>query len=113
MAFKALRQQWIDAGLSRGTINRYCHRVKRIFRRSVSEALVAASVLHALQYVDGLREKRSEACESEPVALVDDSTIDTTLPHLSPVVAAMVRPQQLTGCRPGEVCVLRPGDVET
>jgi len=32
--------------------------------------------------------------------------------HLSPVVADMVRFQRLTGCRPGEVCAVRPRDVD-
>ncbi len=35
-----------------------------------------------------------------------------TLPHLSLVVANMVRLQQLTGMRPNEVCIVRPCDVD-
>ena len=38
--------------------------------------------------------------------------VDATLPHLPPVVADMVRFQRLTGARPGEVCGIRPCDVE-
>lgn len=41
-----------------------------------------------------------------------DAVIDATLPHLPQVVADMVRLQRLTGCRPAEVCILRPIDVE-
>jgi integrase len=35
------------------------------------------------------------------------------LPHLSPIVADMIRLQRLTGCRPEDVCHLRPCDVDT
>ncbi len=42
---------------------------------------------------------------------VDDSIIEATLPHLQPVVADMVRLQRLTGARPGEICSIRPADV--
>ena len=37
--------------------------------------------------------------------------VDATLPHVPVVVSDMVRFQRLTGCRPGEVCQLRPCDV--
>ena len=41
-----------------------------------------------------------------------DDVVDATLPYLPPVVADMVRFERLTGCRPGEVCTIRPCDVE-
>ena len=44
---------------------------------------------------------------------VDDATVDATLPHLPPIVADMVRFQRLTGCRPAEVCIVRPCDIDT
>ena len=43
---------------------------------------------------------------------VDDATVDATAPHLPPIVADMLRLQRWTGCRPGEVCILRPCDVD-
>ncbi len=42
-----------------------------------------------------------------------DSRVDVTLAYLSDVVADMVRFQRLTGCRPEEVCCIRPCDVDT
>jgi integrase len=62
--------------------------------------------------VPGLRRGRTIARETEPVTPVDDAIVDATLPHLSPVVADMVRFQRFTGCRPNEVCQLRPCDVD-
>ncbi len=47
-----------------------------------------------------------------PVLPVDDATVEATLPFLSTVVADMIRFQRLTGCRPGEVCGIRPMDVD-
>ena len=38
--------------------------------------------------------------------------MNATLPDLPKVVADMVRFERLTGCRPGEVCQLRPADLD-
>lgn len=42
----------------------------------------------------------------------NDRIVNATLPFLLPPVAAMVKLQRLTGCRPGEICVVRPCDIE-
>jgi integrase len=47
-----------------------------------------------------------------PIEPVADAVVDATLPSLSPVVADMVRLQRFTGMRPGEVCLLRPRDID-
>ena len=59
----------------------------------------------ALAAVAGLEKGRSDARERPPVRPVAEETVEATLPHLSPQVAAMVRLQLLTAARPGEVCV--------
>ena len=41
-----------------------------------------------------------------------EAVVEATLPHLPPVVGDMVRFQLLTGSRPGEVCSIRPCDVD-
>lgn len=43
---------------------------------------------------------------------VDDATFERTLEYLPEVVADMARFQCYTGCRPGEVCSIRPRDVD-
>jgi len=43
---------------------------------------------------------------------VDDETVRRTLEMLPAVVADMVRFQRATGCRPGEVCHLRPKEID-
>lgn len=53
--------------------------------------------------------RRARRCPSSPLA---DELVEATLPYLPPIVAAMIRFQRYTGCRPGEVCQPRPCDVE-
>ena len=84
-----------------------------MFRWAVSEQLANPSIAHALDTVPGLRRGRTDARETPPIQPVADATIDATLPYLAAVVADMVRFQRLTGCRPAEVCILRPCDVKT
>jgi integrase len=113
LALKALQERMIERGWSRSYCNDQTARIKRMFKWAVSEELIPAGSLHALQAVSGLRKGRTEAHEPGPVQPVTQQTVDATLRNMSPVVAAMVRLQRLTGCRPGEVCALRPCDVCT
>ena len=55
---------------------------------------------------------RTVARERQPIRPVTEDVIEKTLAHLSPTVADMIRFQRLTGCRPGEVCQLRPMDLD-
>ena len=56
---------------------------------------------------------KTEPANPTPVPPISDAVVDATLPHLPAVVADMVRFQRLTGCRPQEVCLIRPCDVDT
>jgi integrase len=113
LALKALRESWINASVCRNIVNQRVCIIRRIFKWAVSEELVPPVVLQGLQAVDGLREGRTAARETKPVSPIDDAAVDTTLQHLPAVVGDMVRFQRLAGCRPGEVCSLRPCDVDT
>lgn len=113
LALKAIRQKMIDAKLSRVTINQRINCLRRIFRWGVSEAMVPTSVLQALQAIEGLRRGRSDARESKPVKPVAVEWVETTIQHATPIIAAMVRLQLLTGMRPGEVCLMRTCDIDT
>jgi integrase len=113
LAFKALRQGLIEKGHSRGYINKLMAIVQRIFKWGASEQLVPGSVYQDLRTVEGLRRGRCEAPDHPPVKPVPDEAVDAVLPFLPPVVADMVRFQRLTGCRPGEACIVRPCDIDT
>jgi len=112
LALRACRRQWVEDGHSRNYVNEHAARVVRVFRWAASEQLVPASVPQALAMVPGLRKGHSEAPETAPIQPVGDAAVEETLLHLPGVVADMVRLQRLTGCRPAEVCILRPCDLD-
>jgi integrase len=112
LKLKAVRERMIDAGLTRATVNRNVGRVKRVFAWAVENELVPPGVSHGLQAVKGLKAGRSGAKEGRKVQPVPPELVETTLPHLPPTVADMVRVQLLTGMRSTEVCRLRPGDLD-
>ncbi len=113
LAFKAVRQAMIDNGQSRVYINQNADHIKRMFKWAAGEQLLPASVSQSMSMVSGLKKGRAEARETAPITPVDDAAVETTLLHLPVVVADMVRFQRLTGCRPAEVCLARPCDVDT
>jgi hypothetical protein len=116
----ALRQKMVDSldedgerrRWSRNTINKRCNHIRRIFRWAVANELVAPGILQGLEAVDGLQKGRTNARETEGVGAVDPATVEATMPFLPPVVADIVRLQRLIGCRPTEICIMRPGDID-
>src|SRR5262249_1349520 len=107
LALRAVRQEMVKAGLSRGTVNARVNRTGRVFKWPASFELVPPSAYEALRTVAGLQRGRSEARESEGVGPVPESHVSDTLPHLPPPVRAMVELQLLTGMRVGEAIVMR------
>lgn len=110
---KELRGRMIeDADWCRKHINRQVSRLTRMFKWAVANELIPPSVHQALTTVGGLKQGRSEARETGPVLPVEDTVVAKTLPYLPRIVADMVRLQRLTGMRPGELCTLRPCDLD-
>ncbi|MBA4107635.1 MAG: integrase [Pirellula sp.] len=112
LELKALRERFISVGWSRYYINANTRRIVRMFRWAAADGRVSPLVPQALAMVPGLRRGKTNARETEPILPVADDVVDATLPHLSDVVADMVRLQRLTGCRPAEICALRPCDLD-
>lgn len=112
LSLEALQMKMIRLGQSRIYINDNIDRIRRVFKWGVAKEFVPPSVLHGLSALPGLRRGRTEARETEPVKPVADDVVDATIPYLPPVVADMVRFARLTGSRPGEVCSIRPRDVD-
>ena len=111
-AFKLVRDSLIREGLSRKYINDSMGRIRRMFRWASNEEMVPVTVFQALAAIPGLKKGRSEARETEPILPVSDVDVEAVLPHLPDVVADMVRFQRYTGCRPQEVCFVRPVDID-
>jgi integrase len=112
IALRTVMSHMVAMGWARVTVNRQAGRIKRLIRWGVSRELVPANVYHALQSVEGLRQGRSTAKETAPVLPVADEVVEATLEHLPEVIADMIRVQSYTGCRPCEICLLRPVDID-
>lgn len=112
LALKAVRQQLVDTGLARKTVNQAVNRIRHIFKWGVENQLVAPSILHGLQAVGGLRVGRSSAKETAPVKPVPDAFVDAILDHVSSQVAAMIALQRVAAMRSGEVTIMRGCDIQ-
>jgi integrase len=113
LKLKAVRQRMIDDDLCRNEINKRLGRLKRIFRWGVENEIVPPSIFHGLQAVRGLSRGRSDARESEPVKPVPEAFVDGIKDKLPPQLWAMIELQRYSGMRPGEVCAMRTGDLDT
>lgn len=109
---RTVRDAMIGYGWVRRSINLHLSRLKHLFAWAGEHDLVRPEVYHGLLCVKGLRGGRSDAKESEPVKPVPQAFIDAALPHVLPPVEAMAQVQLLTGCRPGEVCIMRGIDLD-
>jgi integrase len=112
MKLKAVRQGWVNAGLSRSECNRRTNLVRRIFKWASAEELAPTGVYQGLLVVAGLQKGRTPARETEPVGPVHDDVVDATLPFMNRHVRGLVEFQRYTGCRPEEACGVRRCDLD-
>jgi integrase len=108
----AVRQRMVDAGWVRTSINLHCSRIRTMFRWAASQRIVPESVHRELCTLAGLRKGKSAARESEPKRPPTVWQLRAVLSRCGPTVGAMVRLQYLSGMRPGEICALRPCDLD-
>jgi len=102
----------IEQGWCHRYINKQVIRVRRMFVWAVENELLPVAVHQALAAVQGLAKNWSAAREKPPVGPVSDEHVEAVVPLVTPVIAAMIRMQRLTGMRPQEVVLMRPGDVD-
>ncbi len=95
----------VPIGWCKSHVNHMIGRVKRIFRFAETMRLVPKGSWDHLRSLRPLR--RNEVRETAKRKPVDESVVMQTLPHLSLMVASMVRIQLLTGMRPSELCGMR------
>lgn len=93
-------------GLSRRTINDRMARVKRLFRWGCQQGAVPGSTWHELSAMSGLPKGRCGARDNPPISAVPWPLVESTLPHLVPTVADVVRLQWWSGMRPAEALAL-------
>ncbi len=113
LKLKQVRKRMIELNLARKTINDRIACIKRMFRWAASEELVSAGAYQSLLTVEGLKRGRSGARETSRVLPVPEGHVYAVLPYTTPVVAAMIELQLLTGIRSTEICIIRPCDIET
>lgn len=110
------RRHTVDPGnaqaLSRRYVNHLVAEIKAAWLWAASQELVPAETAVSLRTVSPLK-KGKGGRESVRVPAVEPDAVELTLPALSKTVAAMVMSQRLAGCRPGELCTLRPRDIST
>ncbi len=101
-----------SAAANRATVNANVSRLKRMFRWAAENELIPVTIYQAVATVTGLKKGRSVAKEPKIVRPVGDAAIDAAIPYMPKPIGTMVRLQRLTGSRPGELCILRPCDVD-
>jgi len=107
-----IRDSEAARGRPRVGCNALIKHIRRVFRWAESQELVPRGTHESLKTVEPLHAGRTVAPELPDVKPVEDDVIEATLPHLPEIVADMVRVQRLTGARPGEICGLRPADID-
>jgi integrase len=111
-ALKSVRQDMIAAGVSRVEINRRVGRIRRMIRWAAAEELIPAGIVVALSTVTDLKKGRSTAREIPPITAVPEPHVDAIRLFVSRQVWAMIELQRLTAMRPGEVTIMRTGDLD-
>lgn len=106
-ALRSMRAKLLEQGLSRASVLERIRLIVAMFRWGVSHELVPADVLVALRTLEPLRGGRRRR-----VLPVPEAFIDVVRSRVSPAVATMIDLQLLTGARPGELCQMRPCDLD-
>ena len=111
-ALKAVRRKMVDGGWCRPYTNKQINRIRHLFKWAVGDELIPGSILHALQAVPGLRKGRSDAREPDAVKPVSMAMVEAVQPFVSRQAWAMIQLQLFTAARAGEICHMRPCDVD-
>jgi len=109
---KQVRELMVKNGIVRKSVNRGIGRIKRMFRWGVENEMVSTHVLAAINSVPGLRYGRSTAVEADPIKPVPDEHIKAIQSRVNRFVWGMIQLQLATGMRPGEVRLMRMGDID-
>jgi integrase len=97
---------------SRQYVNTQMKRILRFFKWLAAEGKIPAANFESMKLVAGLKAGKCKLPEAKRVLPVEDVVVNATIPHLPPIIADMVRFQRLVGCRPSEVCGLKPSQID-
>lgn len=110
----SIRHVWVTDGLARSTINSYVAQIREIFRWGTESGIVPVNTFLGLKAIRGLQKGRTKAKETDRVLPAPMASVKALLgdPKVRDDVKDRMRVQLLTGMRPGEVCTMRPCDVD-
>lgn len=109
---QVIRQQMIDAGRCRESINRDMSRARQLFKWASENEWTSPTPYHALRSLAPLKRGRTAVREPDPILPVSPPNIEATIAELPEIVADMVRHQLLTGARPGDIRLLNPAEID-
>jgi integrase len=121
LRLKLFMRDMVAAGCRRGSINQSAKTVVRMFKWAASEELIAPEIWRNLEAVEPLKKGRAVRLadktlripeEPREVTAVPWEDVEAVLPCMSDVVADMVRLQWWTAMRGGEICIMRPADID-
>ncbi len=112
--YRAVREKWLeDPSRCRQYVNKQMKRLLSILKWGTSFGYITAESFIGCQCVAPLKRGRVVGLrESQAIKPVPDDVVEKTLQHTTKVVGDMIRFQRLTGCRPGEVCQIRPNMID-
>lgn len=110
---KQVRNEWVARGLARRTVNNYTDELRRMFKWAVSEELIPVTVYQALITVPSLRAGERGVAETKPVKPPPTKAVNAVRKIVPPQICALIDLQLATAARPGELCGLRPCDIDT
>lgn len=112
LCLQAFQAHLVDEQCSRMYTNKTMERIVRVFKWGTAQELVPSGIHEALKSVESLKKGRTTAKDYDPVEPVSDKVVEATVKHLQKIPADMVRFQRHTGCRSGEMVIMRPVDID-
>lgn len=101
-----------NASISRQYANMLCREILTCFSWLVKEEIVPPDNLAIMREVSFIKEQDGVR-ESPRVTPVSPAVVEATLAGCHPILQSMIRLQQITGMRPGEICAMRRCDIST
>lgn len=98
---------------TRSVVNRRVRHLIRMFKWAVAHERAPIALPAALACVEPLKPGDYDVPEGRVVKPVPSAHVDAIREHVSSVVWAMIEVQRYSAARAGEVCVMRPIDIDT
>lgn len=111
-SLELVRDAMVSAGLCRTYVNSLIGCVRACWKWLALRKHVSAEAYANLRLLPDLRRGRSKARESAKVRPAKPADVEATLAKLPAMLADFFRLQLLTGARTGELCDLRPCDLD-